>query len=124
MTTQEKKVGGVLDNFLRVEKPVVEQKAKTILFNMRISERLRDDFRKWCFLNDKKMTELLTGFIFEQLESFTKYEKIQQQDEGTTAFNFRISEKVRDDFHKLCSENDTDATTEITQFILRQVQNA
>ena len=124
MTTQEKKVGGVLDNFLRVDKPVVEQKAKTTLFNMRISERLRNDFKKMCFVNDKKMTDEITKFIFDQLESFTKFEKIQQQDEVTTPFNFRITEKLRDDFHKVCSENGTDATTEITQFILRQVQNA
>lgn len=125
MTTQEKKVGGVLDNFLRVEKPaVVSVKEKTILFNLRISERLRDDFRKWCFMHDKKMTEVLTGFIFDQLENFIKFDKVQQQDEETVAFNFHITEKLRDDFHRACAEHGTDATSHITQFIRRQVQNA
>ncbi|MBQ7973749.1 MAG: hypothetical protein IJ295_02235 [Clostridia bacterium] len=125
MTTQEKKVGSVLDNLLAVKKPAIVDKEKTILMSLRTSTGLKTAFKKYCFLHDKDMTKILVNFIFDQLENFEKYEKIENKYTGaTTPWNFRISEKIRDDFHRMCKEHGTDATTQLTQFILRTVENA
>ncbi len=125
MTTQGKLVGSVLDNLLSVEKPVTVNKEKTTLQSLRISTGLKNAFKKYCFLNDKDMTNVLTNFIFEQLQDFEKLEKIENKYTGaTTPWNFRIPEKIRDDFHRACKEHGTDATTQLTQFILRTVENA
>ena len=125
MTTQGKLVGSVLDNFLSGDKPVAAKKDKSILQNLRISESLLFAFKKYCFLNDKKMTNMLIDFIFEQLENFEKLETIENKySNKTTLLNFRITEKLRDDFHRVCKEHGTDATKQLTQYILRTVENA
>ena len=125
MTTQGKLVGSVLDNLLSVKKPVRVDKEKTILMSLRTSTGLKTAFKKYCFLHDKDMTKILVNFIFDQLENFEKYEKIENKHTGaTTPWNFRISEKLRDDFHRVCKEHGTDATTQLTQYILRTVENA
>ena len=126
MTTQEKKVSSVLDNFLKVEKPVVvSEEEKAPYFNMRISKVLREKFKRDCFMKNRSMTDVVTDFIFDQLENFTTFEVEKRPKEIMIPWNFRItSEKVRDDFHKACLEHGTDATTHITQFIRRQVENA
>lgn len=125
MTTQGKLVGSVLDNFLSVDKPVAAKKDKSILQNLRISESLLFAFKKHCFLNNKKMTNVLISFIFDQLENFEKLEMLENKySNKTILWNFRIPEKIRDDFHRVCKEHGTDATTQLTQYILRQVENA
>lgn len=125
MTTQGKLVGSVLNNLLSVEKPVTADKEKTILMSLRTSTGLKTAFKKYCFLHDKDMTKILVDFIFDQLQDFEKLEKIENKYAGsTTPWNFRIPEKIRDDFHRTCKEHGTDATTQLTQFILRTVENA
>jgi predicted DNA binding CopG/RHH family protein len=125
MTTQGNLVGSVLDNFLSGDKPVAAKKDKSILQNLRISESLLFAFKKYCFLNNKKMTNMLIDFIFEQLENFEKLETIENKySNKTTLLNFRITEKLRDDFHRVCKEHGTDATKQLTQYILRTVENA
>lgn len=125
MTTQGRKVGSVLRSLLAEEKPVVENKEKTILLNVRITASLLAAFKKQCILNDKNMTDNVTDFIVDQLKNFEKLEEIESKYTGaTTPWNFRISEKLRDDFHRVCKEHGTKAGVQITQFILRQVQNA
>ena len=125
MTTQEKKVGSVLDNLLAIKKPVIVDKEKTILLSLRMSTSLKAAFKKYCFLHDQDMSKILIDFIFDQLQDFTKLEKLENKYTGsTTPWNFRIPEKIRDDFHRVCKEHGTDATTQLTQFILRTVENA
>ncbi|MCM1404629.1 MAG: hypothetical protein NC133_03995 [Prevotella sp.] len=68
MTTQEKKVGSVLDNFLQVTKPT-QQKEKTTLLNLRIPEKLRDDYKRLCFERKTDMSKEIVKFIWEQLEN-------------------------------------------------------
>ena len=68
---------------------------------------------------------MLIDFIFEQLENFEKLETIENKySNKTTLLNFRITEKLRDDFHRVCKEHGTDATKQLTQYILRTVENA
>ena len=125
MMTQGRKIGSGLRSLLAEEKPVVESKEKTILMSLRTSTGLKTAFKKYCFLHDKDMTKILVNFIFDQLENFEKYEKIENKYTGaTTPWNFRIPEKIRDDFHRTCKEHGTDASTQLTQFILRTVENA
>lgn len=69
MTTQEKKVGSVLDNFLKTEKPVKPVKEKTTLINLRIPEKLRDDYKRYCFDRRTDMSKEIIKFIWEQLEN-------------------------------------------------------
>ena len=125
MMTQGRKIGSVLRSLLAEEKPVVESKEKTILLNVRITASLLAAFKKQCILNDKNMTDIVTDFIYDQLKNFEKLEEIESKYTGTTTpWNFRISEKLRDDFHRVCKEHGTKAGVQITQFILRTVENA
>ncbi len=69
MTTQEKKIGSVLDNFLQVERPVRPAKEKTTLINVRIPEKLRDDYKRLCFERKTDMSKEIINFIWEQVEN-------------------------------------------------------
>ena len=75
MTTQEKKVGSVLDNFLKPTKSVAMQKEKTTLLNLRIPEKLRDDFQMYCFEKSRRtgkktdMSKEIITYIRDCLEN-------------------------------------------------------
>lgn len=69
MTTQEKPMGSVLDSFLKTERPVKVEKEKTILINIRIPEKLRDDYKRLCFDRKTDMSKEIIKFITEQLEN-------------------------------------------------------
>jgi hypothetical protein len=65
---EQRGIGSVLGNFLRVEKPPEPIRQKTTLMNIRIDEKLRDDYRRHCFNRGTDMTTELIAFIRSELE--------------------------------------------------------
>lgn len=68
MTTQETKVGSVLKSLLRTEQPVKQVREKTILINVRIPEKMRDDYRRLCFDRKTDMSKEIIKFIRSELD--------------------------------------------------------
>jgi hypothetical protein len=66
--TQEKGIKSVMANFLKTEKPPAAVKQKTTLMNIRIPEKLRDDYRRLCFNRGTDMTAEILEFIRGELE--------------------------------------------------------
>jgi hypothetical protein len=70
MTTnnEQRGIASVMSNFLKVEKPPAPPKEKTTLMNIRIDEKLRDDYKRLCFNSGTDMTKEIVEFIRDKLE--------------------------------------------------------